>query len=318
MVLSATTSIGFPNMGIDLNNVGSSIPVFGIDIAYYGIIIALGMAAGYLVAEWQAKRTNQNTDLYLDFALYGIVLSVIGARLYYVIFTWNDFKDNPIQILNTRNGGLAIYGGVIAAIITAYFYSKIKKIPFGLLADTGCLGLITGQIIGRWGNFFNREAFGKYTNNLFAMRLDIRDVGSDYTNSVSYLSQKYADRPDALASIMKIRENSLIINGITYIQVHPTFLYESMWNICVLIILILYSKHKKFNGEIFLLYLVGYGLGRVWIEGLRTDQLFLWGTPIAVSQLLSALLVGIAGIVIIYNRITLRKAQVPIRKTKRD
>jgi len=312
MVLSGATNIGFPNLGIDLNNVGSSIRVFGIEIAYYGIIIACGMAAGYLIAEWQAKRTKQNPDLYLDFALYGIVISVIGARLYYVIFTWNEFKDNPIEILNIRNGGLAIYGGVIAAILTAYFYSKIKKISFGLLADTGCLGLITGQIIGRWGNFFNREAFGKYTNDLFAMRLDIRDVGSDYTNSVSYLSQRYANRPDAFERIMKIRENSVIIGGITYIQVHPTFLYESMWNIGVLIMLILYSKHKKFNGEVFLLYLVGYGLGRVWIEGLRTDQLFLWGSPIAVSQLLSALLVGVAVIAIIFNRIILKKAKAHI------
>lgn len=243
MVLSAATSIWFPNLGIELNNVGSSIRLFGIEIAYYGIIIACGMAAGYLVAEWQAKRTKQDTELYLDFALYGIVLSVIGARLYYIVFAWDEFKGNPIQMLNIRNGGLAIYGGVIAAILTAFFYSKIKKISFGLLADTGCLGLITGQIIGRWGNFFNREAFGKYTNNLFTMLLDIRDVSSDYTSSVSYISQKYANRPNALARIMKIRDNPVVIGGITYIQVHPTFLYESVWNVCVLIILILYSKH---------------------------------------------------------------------------
>lgn len=307
MVLSATTSISFPNLGLELNNIGSSIRVFGIEIAYYGIVIALGMAAGYLVAEWQAKRTKQNTDIYLDFALYAIVLSVIGARIYYVVFAWDEFKDSPLQILNIRNGGLAIYGGVIAAILTAFVYTKVKKISFGLLADTGCLGLITGQIIGRWGNFFNREAFGKYTDNLFAMRLDVRDVGSDYTNSVSYLTQKYADRPDALERIIEIRENPIVIDTITYIQVHPTFLYESLWNIGVLIVLVIYSKHKRFNGEVFLLYLAGYGLGRVWIEGLRTDQLFLWGSTIAVSQLFSALLVVSAGIIIISKRIALKK-----------
>jgi phosphatidylglycerol:prolipoprotein diacylglycerol transferase len=307
MFQSIAASIQFPNLGIELNNVGSSISVFGFDIAYYGIVIALGMAAGYMVAEWQAKRTKQNPDLYLDFALYAIIASVIGARLYYVIFTWDEFKDDPISAFNTRNGGLAIYGGVIAAVLTAFLYTKIKKISFGLLADTACLGLVTGQIIGRWGNFFNREVFGQYTNSLFAMRLDIRDVSSDYTNPVSYITKKYAGRPNALKHIMEIRENTVIIDGITYIQVHPTFLYESVWNLGILIILILYSKHKKFNGEVFLLYLLGYGLGRMWIEGIRTDQLFLWGSPIAVSQLLSALLVVGSFIIILTKRASLKK-----------
>lgn len=307
MLLEMATSIKFPNLGIEFNNVGSSIDVFGFKIAYYGIIIALGMAAGYLVAQWQAKRTGQDPDLYLDFALYAIILSVIGARLYYVVFAWDEFKDDPIQIFNIRQGGLAIYGGVIVAVLTALVYSKFKKISFGLLADTGCLGLITGQIIGRWGNFFNREAFGKYTNGLFAMLLDIRDVSYDYTAPVSYLTEKYADKPDALNRILEIRDNPVMIDGITYIQVHPTFLYESMWNLMVLVLLILYSKHKKFNGEVFLLYLVGYGLGRVWIEGLRTDQLFLWGTPFAVSQVLSALLVIAATTIIIIKRRQLKK-----------
>jgi phosphatidylglycerol:prolipoprotein diacylglycerol transferase len=307
MVISAATSIWFPNFGIELKNVGSSIQVFGFQIAYYGIVIACGMAFGYLVAEWQAKRTGQNKDLYLDFALYAILLSVIGARIYYVIFTWDEFKDNPIQIFNTRNGGLAIYGGVITAIVTALVYCRIKKVSFALLADTACLGLITGQIIGRWGNFFNREAFGKYTNNPFAMLLDLKDVSYDYTAPVTYLTQKYAGRPDALKRIMEIRDNPVVINGITYIQVHPTFLYESLWNLGVLILLVIYSKHKKFDGEIFLLYLVGYGLGRVWIEGLRTDQLFLWNTPFAVSQLLSGMLVISAVTLIIIKRISARK-----------
>jgi phosphatidylglycerol---prolipoprotein diacylglyceryl transferase len=306
MAIFAATNIWFPNLGIELKNVGSSIDIFGFKIAYYGIVIACGMAMGYLIAEWQAKRTGQNKDLYLDFALYAIVFSIIGARLYYVIFDWGEFKDNPIQIFNTRNGGLAIYGGVLAAITTAVIYSKVKKISFGLLADTGCLGLITGQIIGRWGNFFNREAFGKYTNNLFAMRLDIRDVSSDYTTSTANLTAKYAERPEALEKIMEIRNHTTVIDGLTYIQVHPTFLYESLWNICGLILLILYSKHKKFNGEVFLLYLVIYGLGRVWIEGLRTDQLFLWNSPIAVSQLLSALLVVFAGSVLVIKRIKIK------------
>lgn len=297
-----TTNIRFPNLGIELENVASGIDVFGFRIAFYGIIIGIGMLLGWLVADWMAKRTGQNQEFYLDFALVAIIISVIGARLYYVIFAFDEFRDNPLSILNLRTGGLAIYGGIIAAVLTAIIYARIKKYPFWLLADTGCLGLVTGQMIGRWGNFFNREAFGKYTNGLFAMQLDLRDVAYDYRAPLHYLQSKYEGRPDALERILEIRNNTVIVEGIEYIQVHPTFLYESLWNLCLLIILILFTKHKKFDGEVMLLYLTGYGLGRVWIEGLRTDQLFLWGSPFAISQLLSALIVIASVAIWIYKR----------------
>lgn len=139
------------------------------------------------------------------------------------------------------------------------------------------------------------------------MQLDINAVSSDYTCSLATLTSRYADRPDALERILEIRNNTKLIDGIQYIQVHPTFLYESVWNLILLIILVIYSKHKKFNGEIFLLYLAGYGLGRVWIEGLRTDQLFLWNSPIAVSQLLSAILVIVSVTIIMVKRILVKK-----------
>ncbi|MFV0342231.1 MAG: prolipoprotein diacylglyceryl transferase [Anaerocolumna sp.] len=309
MLLSAGTSILFPNLGIEFKNVGSSIDVFGFEIAYYGIIIACGMALGYLVAEWQAKRTGQNKDLYLDFALYAIILSVIGARVFYVVFYWSEFSDNPIEIFNIRNGGLAIYGGVITAVITGFVYAKMKKISFGLLADTGCLGLITGQIIGRWGNFFNREVFGKYTDGPLAMLLDLTDVSSDYTMSVESLALKYAGKPKAYENIMEVRNNPVIVDGISYISVHPTFLYESLWNLCLLLILIVYTKHKKFDGEVILLYLAGYGIGRFWIEAIRTDQLFLFQTPIPVNQLLAGVMAvgSIALILIIRKYVKKRK-----------
>lgn len=305
MVLS--TDIRFPNLGIELNHIGTGIRVFGFDIAYYGMIITLGMILGYLIVAWMAKRTGQDPDTYLDFALWAIVISVICARLYYVVFTWQEFVDNPLSILNLRTGGLAIYGGVIGAIITASIYCKIKKISFPLLADTGVLGLILGQVIGRWGNFFNREAFGKYTNNLFAMQIDIRNVSSDYTCSLDTLATRYSNMPKAYDNIVEIRNHAVMIDGATYLQVHPTFLYESLWNLVLLILLILYTKHKKFNGEIFLLYLLGYGIGRFWIEGLRTDQLFLWNTPIAVSQALAAAMAVFAIVCIIYNRLKCKR-----------
>lgn len=302
------SDILFRNLGIRLHDIGTGVTIFGIDIAFYGIVIAVGMVCGVLMAQWQAKRIGQNPDIYWDFALYGIVFAVIGARLYYVIFTWSEFKDRPLSIINLRTGGLAIYGGIIAAVLTAVIYCKIKKISFGMLADTGVLGLLIGQIIGRWGNFFNREAFGKFYDGLLSMQLNMNQVGGDYTCSIETLNARYANHPEALHAIMDIRNHTQIIGGAEYISVHPTFLYESLWNLGLLILLLLYSKHKKFHGEIISLYLAGYGLGRFWIEGLRTDQLFLWGTPLAVSQMLSGLLlIGSVGFIIYKRTILIKK-----------
>jgi len=285
----ALDTISFPNLGIVIENLPKSISVFGrFDIAFYGIIIGLGIAMGYIVASFQATRTGQDKEVYLDFAMYAVVVSIIGARIYYVVFSWDDYKDDFIQVFNLRAGGLAIYGGVIGGIITAIVYTKIKKMKFTLLVDTACVGLLTGQIIGRWGNFFNREAFGDYTNNLFAMRLSTYDVNQN-------------------AITKKMLEMAEEGNYVGFIQVHPTFLYESVWNLVLLICILLYTKHKKFDGELFLMYMGGYGLGRAFIEGLRTDQLTLGDTGIAVSQVLAfALFVTSLGL-IIYKRVTLKK-----------
>lgn len=278
--------ISFPHLGIQIENLEKGITIGGFTIAFYGIIIAIGMVAGLLLARCQAKRTGQNPEIYMDFAIYAFIFSIIGARLYYVIFSFDEYKDNLLQIFNTRGGGMAIYGAVIAAVITAIVYCRKKKYSFFLLADTACAGLVLGQIIGRWGNFMNREAFGGYTDNLFAMRLKEAEVApSNITDS--------------------IREHIIVEDGISYIQVHPTFLYESLWNIMVLVLILIFIKKKKFDGEMFLLYLVGYGLGRLWIEGLRTDQLLIPGTNVAVSQILSGGLV-VGGIIYwIYRRKTL-------------
>lgn len=274
--------IRFPHLGIEIASLGKGITIGGFTIAFYGMIIAFGMVMGYLMTAFQAKRTGQEPDLYLDLALWDIVFAVIGARIYYVIFTWDYYKNNLLQIFNTRGGGLAIYGGVIAGVITTIIFGKVRKQNFFQLLDTACIGLITGQIIGRWGNFCNREAFGGYTNGLFAMQLKQSDVAaSNLTHSVL--------------------KHAVEIDGTRYIQVHPTFLYESFWNIGVLIILLLFTKHRKYNGQIFLIYLLGYGLGRVWIEGLRTDQLIFFGTGVAVSQVLSGVLVVASAAILIYR-----------------
>lgn len=269
--------IRFPHLGIVLEHVGKSIDVFGFSIAYYGIIIAAGMMAAMLICTKLAKKAGLDEDSFFNTVILGIVLSVLGARIYYVIFSWNQYKDNLLDIFNIREGGLAIYGGVITAVLVMWIYSRRKKISLGLLGDIASIGIILGQIIGRWGNFFNREVFGTYTDSLFAMQLPVKAVrASDLTQ--------------------EILEHTALINGVEFIQVHPTFLYESIWNLGVLLVMALVYRKKRFNGQVFLIYLGGYGLGRFWIEGIRTDQLLIPGTTWPVSQVLAAAMVAAAGI----------------------
>ena len=275
--------INFPNLGIYLDHVGKNISIFGFSIAYYGIVIVTGMMIAIWIAQREAKRTGQNPEQYLDLAMIGIAAGILGARIYYVIFAWDYYKDDLLSIFNIRQGGLAIYGGIIGACIAVVIYSRKKKQNFSLLMDTASMSIVFGQIMGRWGNFFNREAFGDYTNNLFAMQLPVSAVRA---NEIT----------------QKMWDHVVTVNGVEYIQVHPTFLYESLWNVGVLLFLFWFRKRKKFNGEVFLMYLIGYGLGRIWIEGLRTDQLLLPVVGIPVSQLLSGCLVVGCTILVVWKR----------------
>ena len=275
--------INFPNLGIYLDHVGKNISIFGFSIAYYGIVIVTGMMIAIWIAQREAKRTGQNPEQYLDLAMIGIAAGILGARIYYVIFAWDYYKNDLLSIFNIRQGGLAIYGGIIGACIAVVIYSRKKKQNFSLLMDTASMSIVFGQIMGRWGNFFNREAFGDYTNNLFAMQLPVSAVRA---NEIT----------------QKMWDHVVTVNGVEYIQVHPTFLYESLWNVGVLLFLFWFRKRKKFNGEVFLMYLIGYGLGRIWIEGLRTDQLLLPVVGLPVSQLLSGCLVVGCTILVVWKR----------------
>ena len=275
--------INFPNLGIYLDHVGKNISIFGFSNAYYGIVIVTGMMIAIWIAQREAKRTGQNPEQYLDLAMIGIAAGILGARIYYVIFAWDYYKDDLLSIFNIRQGGLAIYGGIIGACIAVVIYSRKKKQNFSLLMDTASMSIVFGQIMGRWGNFFNREAFGDYTNNLFAMQLPVSAVRA---NEIT----------------QKMWDHVVTVNGVEYIQVHPTFLYESLWNVGVLLFLFWFRKRKKFNGEVFLMYLIGYGLGRIWIEGLRTDQLLLPVVGLPVSQLLSGCLVVGCTILVVWKR----------------
>ena len=276
-------NISFPNLGIYLEHVGKNVSVFGFEIAYYGIIIGCAILIGFMIATSEAKRTRQNPDDYLDMGIIGVIAGIVGARAFYVIFSWDMYKNDFLDIFNLREGGLAIYGGVIGAVIAVFVLARVKRLsPFQIL-DTVALAILNGQMLGRWGNFFNREAFGEYTDSLFAMRLPLDAVRS---GDVTDLMREHIER----------------IDGVSYIQVHPTFLYESVWCCVLLILLALYRKHKKYEGELFLLYIFGYGLGRVWIEGLRTDQLLIPGIGFPVCQAIVGCVVVFAGAALIYLR----------------
>ena len=262
------TAIAFPHLGIYLDGVPKSFTVFGFTIALYGVVIAIGMGAGLFLALQVAKKYGYDTERVWDFFLYGIIFGLIGARIYYVVFAWDYYKNDLASIFNLRKGGLAIYGGVIAAFLALFIFCRKKKINYFAMIDICVPGLALGQAIGRWGNFFNREAFGEYTDSLCAMRLP-----------------EAAVRPNVITEAIAAHMTEGTI------QVHPTFLYECLWNLMVVAAMLLIWKYKQFEGEIALVYLGGYGLGRSWIEGFRTDQLHLPGTQIPVSQLLAVVLV---------------------------
>ena len=262
----------FPNLHIGIEHLVNHISIFGFPIAFYGMIIGCGMLLGLFVATKEYVRSGYKADDIQDFALWVIVLGIIGARIYYVIFEWDYYSKHLLEIPNIRQGGLAIYGGVLMALFTCIVYTRKKKLDFFPMADAGVLGLILGQAIGRWGNFFNAEAFGGYTDSLLAMRIKESIVNPAMINE-------------------NVRSHILLLDDISYIQVHPTFLYESVWNLCVFFFLLWFSKRKKFKGQVFLLYLGLYCFGRFFIEGLRADSLMLFGTGIAVSQALSLVLV---------------------------
>ena len=298
--------IKFPGLGITLKNVKDGFTIFGFEIKFYGLIIGIGFLLAYFMVLREVKRTGQDEDLYLDFALWMLIPAIIGARMYYVIFRWDQyfkpgrgFKETFIDVINIRNGGLANYGGIIAAVVVAYLFNKKRKTSFKLMADTATIGILIGQILGRWGNFFNREAFGEYTDSFFAMC-----IPTDYFVHDGTLTGLVNEG----TITQKMANNVVVYDAMNWISVHPTFLYESLWNLALLIIIFAYRKHKKFDGELFLMYLWGYGLGRVWIEGLRTDSLMLPLINMRVSQLVAAVCVLAASVIIVIKRLEWAKS----------
>lgn len=282
MDITNAPDVIFQKLGITFNNLNPiAFEIFGVEIYWYALFISIGFIGGLVIASLMARSSGQDPEIYSDFMVYCLISAIVGARLYYVAFEWDSYKDNLIKILNVRQGGLAIYGGIIAVVLTLYIFTRIKKLNFFLFLDTAMPGLAFGQMIGRMGNFMNMEAFGGYTDNVFAMSLKASEA-------------KYI--PDQFVG------NMTLIDGVEYMQVHPTFLYEAMWTFSLMVILIIFFRFRKFDGENFYIYMAGYGLGRAWIEGLRTDQLIIADTGIPVSQLLAAVLVVVGVVMIVYNR----------------
>ena len=272
----------FPNLGIGIESLDRvAFSIFGFNIYWYGIFICFGALIGVKLCMKEAERTGQDKDIYMDFVFWCLLSGIVGARLYYLVF----HGDSLLDFFAIRNGGLAIYGGVLGGLIAGIIYSRVKKVCFPKFADTIIMSVLCGQIVGRWGNFFNREAFGRATKSLFSMCYKISDVGG------ARLMGDYVKYNDATYPVT-------VIGGTNYIQVHPTFLYESMWNLCLLIALFVFRKHKRFDGELTLFYLAGYGTGRFLIESLRTDQLEVFGIP--VSMLVAAVSVGAAASIEFY------------------
>ncbi|MDO4477951.1 MAG: prolipoprotein diacylglyceryl transferase [Lachnospiraceae bacterium] len=282
--------INFPNLGIALEHVIKSFSIGNFTVAIYGVTMALALLAGLLVTEWRAKETGQNEDSYFNLFICFIIFGFLGARLYYVAFSWDYYSRHLSEILNFRGGGIAIYGGLIGGTLVAIVFCKITKMNIFTILDTVVMGVCLGQIIGRWGNFFNREAFGGYTDNLLAMQLPVSAVRS---NEIT----------------QQMWDNLVTINGVDFIQVHPTFLYEGLWNLAVLILLFIFRNKTKFKGETFFRYLFGYGIGRFWIESLRTDQLIIGHTGIPISMVIAAAAVIVSVVVILVGRSRAKKAE---------
>ena len=286
--------VWFHNLGIYFENVPRvAFSVFGLEIFWYAILIVTGIITAYFMAVIYAGRSGQDKTLYTDLLILGIVTSFIGLRTYYMIFAWDNYRGQPLlrAFLNVREGGLAIYGGILGAILAGIIMSIVKKVPFSTLADTCIPSILVGQVIGRFGNFFNKEAFGSFTENIFAMRIRV--------DAARYIT------PELWAQ-------TVMVNGAEYIQVHPTFLYEAMFNFLLMIALILYRPYRRFPGELLPLYMLGYGTARFFIEGLRTDQLPFFDTGFAASQIVSVVF-GIIGLIWLVAGYSLGRRPVPAK-----
>jgi phosphatidylglycerol:prolipoprotein diacylglycerol transferase len=285
------SKVSFPGLGIgefDVNSVAFTIPGIDRPIMWYAILITFGMICCIIYTLVQARKIGITFDDVIDFALFTIPIGVIGARLYYVIFDQNHTYDNFIDVINISNGGLAIYGGIIAGTLTVLVVSYFKKINFLAFGDCVAPGVLLAQGIGRWGNFMNGEAYGSLSTGLFRMGL----FNSNTQNNELLFAEG--------ADITKM------------VEVHPTFLYESVWNLLGVLLVYLFAKFikKKYDGQLVLMIFGWYGLGRMFIEGLRTDPLTGGSDTLRVSQVLAAVIFVVCLVLLIV--LAIKKPTLPL------
>lgn len=276
-------SIQFPKLGLDLEFVPKSFVIGGFEITIYGILIALGMLLGLLVILREGKRNKQNTNDLLGMLITALIFGIIGARFAYVLFSMPRYRYNPMDILNLRQGGMVYYGGLFGGLFGGIVYSVIRDISFGALADTAVFGLLISQVIGRWGDFFSRSSFGGFTDWVTCMQLPLEAVRADEVSS-------------------SLRDHLITQSQGTFIQVHPVFLYESLWCLLLLVFFLAGRRKKLFDGEILLKYLVWYAFGRFFFDLLRTDRVLLPEINFPVSSAVSAGLFLFCGIMLLIRR----------------
>lgn len=270
--------VSFPGLGLEFELRRYAFSVFGIEIFWYGVIITLGFLAAVLMALRSCRKYDLTADNVLDLVLYAAPVAIVFSRLYYVVFNWDQFRNNLVSIIKIRDGGLAIYGAVIGALLVAWIYTRKKKISFLNLCDFAVPYLVFGQGVGRWGNFINQEAFGTATQLPWRMNGNVID---------GYL-RRNGYNPEIFG-------------------VHPTFLYESLLDIAIFLFLLFRRKRKKVEGEVLFLYFILYGAARAVIEGIRTDSL--WLGSFRVSQMLSVILVIVGIVLLLYRRAAMRKTE---------
>ena len=293
-------SVRFPNLHLVLEYLPRSFCVFGMEFTLYGVLIAAGALLGLIFVILEVKRSNQDQNKYLCMIIISMVAAVAGSRLCYVVFSREIYRPALMEIFHMRDGGYMFYGGLFTGMLASWIFCHFAHLSFWQAADTVCPGILLGQAVGRWGNFFNRESFGEYTDSLLAMQIPVSMVRSGEVSRI-------------------MRDNMITIGGVSYIQVHPVFFYESIWCLLLLFILLNLLRKKKFHGEIFMLYLSGYGLGRFFFEWLRTDKMFIPGTRIDISLVISASLVLIFVPAVIIQRImTVKRAVLWKNRRERD
>lgn len=271
----AGAAVRFPKIGIEIEHLPKEIQIFGIRISFYGILLACAMLCGLLLVERIAKQAKQNTERYLDFAIRAIIVGLLGARAGYVIVRWQEFKQAPAQIFSLKNGGLSYFGAMLCVLLLAYLFCKRKKLSLLSFCDTLVPGVLLGQIIGRWGDFFSHDILGRQTDGAFAMQLSLAEV------------EKGASGERPYATLMAEQER--------YVQVHPVFLYEILWNLGLLTVLLLLHRKKKFDGQLLYLYCMGYSVIRFLMEFFRADVIYLGDSGITGGMIVSgALFLGAA------------------------